>query len=160
MGIPLNIDWQQILLHLFNFLLLAGGLYLLLYKPVRDFMESRKAYYAGLEEAAKAEKAAAEQEHAHYTAQLDAARDEIDRMKKDAMETARQEIEAQMEEARNKQRELLLKTRAEANQEKEKILAEANAQIESMVYAAMDKLIVPAGTDPLDDFLDRAQKEG
>ena len=26
MGVPLNIDWQQILLHLFNFVLLAGGL--------------------------------------------------------------------------------------------------------------------------------------
>ena len=26
MNIPLNIDWQQILLHLFNFTILAGGL--------------------------------------------------------------------------------------------------------------------------------------
>ena len=34
MNIPLNIDWQQILLHLLNFVILAGGLYLLLYKPV------------------------------------------------------------------------------------------------------------------------------
>ena len=25
MGLPLNIDWQQILLHLFNFLILAEG---------------------------------------------------------------------------------------------------------------------------------------
>lgn len=37
MNIPLNIDWQQILLHLFNFAILAGGLYLLLYR--------RKALY-------------------------------------------------------------------------------------------------------------------
>ncbi len=37
MGIPLNIDWQQILLHIFNLLILVGGLYLLLYKPVKDF---------------------------------------------------------------------------------------------------------------------------
>ena len=32
-GIPLNIDWQQILLHLFNFTILFGALYILLYKP-------------------------------------------------------------------------------------------------------------------------------
>ena len=32
MNIPLNIDWQQILLHLLNFAILAGGLYLLLYR--------------------------------------------------------------------------------------------------------------------------------
>lgn len=43
MGVPLNIDWQQILLHLFNFLILAGGLYLLLYKPVKAFMEKRRS---------------------------------------------------------------------------------------------------------------------
>ena len=43
MNVPLNIDWQQILLHLFNFIILAGGLYLLLYKPVKNFMEKREA---------------------------------------------------------------------------------------------------------------------
>ena len=31
---PLNIDWQQILLHLLNFAILFAGLWLLLYKPV------------------------------------------------------------------------------------------------------------------------------
>ena len=45
MNIPLNIDWQQILLHLLNFVILAGGLYLLLYKPVKTFMEKRQLYY-------------------------------------------------------------------------------------------------------------------
>ena len=45
MNIPLNIDWQQILLHLLNFVILAGGLYLLLYQPVKAFMEKRQAYY-------------------------------------------------------------------------------------------------------------------
>ena len=33
MGVPLNIDWQQILLHLFNFIILFGILYFFLYKP-------------------------------------------------------------------------------------------------------------------------------
>ena len=33
-GLPLNIDWQQILLHLFNFTILFGALYILyLYIP-------------------------------------------------------------------------------------------------------------------------------
>lgn len=42
MGIPLNVDWQQILLHLFNFIILFGGLWLLLYKPVKNFMAKRE----------------------------------------------------------------------------------------------------------------------
>ena len=44
-NIPLNIDWQQILLHLLNFAILAGGLYLLLYKPVKAFMTKREGWY-------------------------------------------------------------------------------------------------------------------
>ena len=35
---PLNIDLQQICLHLFNFTLLLAILYFLLYQPVKDFM--------------------------------------------------------------------------------------------------------------------------
>ena len=65
MNIPLNIDWQQILLHLLNFVILAGGLYLLLYKPVLAFMEKRQSYYReqdrrAAETLADAEKKAAE----------------------------------------------------------------------------------------------------
>ena len=41
MNIPLNIDWQQILLHLFNFAILVGGLYLLLYNPVKTVRRRR-----------------------------------------------------------------------------------------------------------------------
>ena len=41
MNIPLNIDWQQILLHVLNFVILFGGLYFLLYKPVKNFMAKR-----------------------------------------------------------------------------------------------------------------------
>ena len=49
MDIPLNINWQQILLHLFNFAILFAGLYFLLYKPVKKFMEKREKYYKGID---------------------------------------------------------------------------------------------------------------
>ena len=40
---PLNIDLQQICLHLFNFTLLLAILYFLLYQPVKDFMAKRRS---------------------------------------------------------------------------------------------------------------------
>ena len=52
MNIPLNIDWQQILLHLFNFVILTGGLYFLLYGPVKKFMNKRLRYYKELDKQA------------------------------------------------------------------------------------------------------------
>ena len=42
---PLNIDWQQILLHAFNFIILAAGLTFLLFKPVKKFMAAREESY-------------------------------------------------------------------------------------------------------------------
>lgn len=50
---PLNIDWQQILLHLLNFTILAFGLYFLLYRPVRAYMKKREDAYAEREEKTK-----------------------------------------------------------------------------------------------------------
>ena len=41
MQLPLNIDWQQILLHALNLVILVGGLYALLFKPVKKFMDQR-----------------------------------------------------------------------------------------------------------------------
>ena len=38
-GTILGIDWQQILLHVFNFIILAAGLTFILFKPVRKFMQ-------------------------------------------------------------------------------------------------------------------------
>ena len=38
---PLNIDWQQILLHALNLSLLVGGLYALLFKPVKRYLDAR-----------------------------------------------------------------------------------------------------------------------
>ena len=46
---PLNIDLLQILLHAFNFLILAGGLSLILFKPVEKFLNERKEYYENAE---------------------------------------------------------------------------------------------------------------
>ena len=43
---PLNIDFQQIFLHLLNFTILFAALDLLLYRPVKAFMDARAAGYA------------------------------------------------------------------------------------------------------------------
>ena len=50
---PLNINFQQIFLHLLNFTILFAAMYFLLYKPVKDFMDKRAAYYADLDRQAQ-----------------------------------------------------------------------------------------------------------
>ena len=65
---PLNINLQQILLHALNFVILFGAMYFLLYKPVKSFMDSRKAHYEKMDEDAKAVLAEAEKTKAGYEA--------------------------------------------------------------------------------------------
>ena len=79
---PLNINLQQILLHALNFVILFGALYFLLYKPVRDFMDSRKAHYEKMDADAKAALAQAEKTKACSTRWTSAARRPSSRWKR------------------------------------------------------------------------------
>lgn len=159
MGLPLNIDWQQILLHLFNFLILVGGLYLLLYKPVKNFMEKRKKYFSDMDEKAKAEKNAAELEKQRYLNKLKDAESEIEKMKIDSMQSAKKIADEYIEDAKHKKEKIISSAKTAAETEKEKIFRKANSEIEVLVSDAVDKMLVKEGTDPLDEFLDRAEKE-
>lgn len=158
MGIPLNIDWQQILLHLFNFLILAGGLYLLLYKPVKDFMDKRTAEYQALENAAREKNEQAEKLRQEYEERLREADREIAARKAEAArqaQAAAAEIEA---EARAEKTHLIEQAQKAAQQEKIRILNEAGREITAMALDAVDRLEATGGKDALDDFLDRAQQ--
>ena len=100
MNIPLNIDWQQILLHLMNFVILAGGLYFLLYKPVKAFMDKRAAYYQEQADQAAQTTQAAQQLKADYEARLSAADDEIREEKKQAQKDAAAAAQQQLDAAK------------------------------------------------------------
>ena len=80
-------------------------------------------------------------------------------MKRKGMASAREAADKYMEEAKNEKKDLLIKAQAEAQAEREKILTKANAEIETMVSAAIDKMLAADGNDPLDNFLDKAEKE-
>lgn len=146
MGIPLNIDWQQILLHLFNFIILAGGLWLLLYKPVKNFMAKREAYYKDMDKSANDKLAAAENEQQKYSGLIAKAQDEAAEIKKKAMADADSAAKAHLAEAEQERQRILGDARRAAVTERDKLLQEAGEQIEEMVSAAVDKLLVPAGS--------------
>ena len=69
-AVPLNIDWQQILLHLLNFVILFAGLYLLLYKPVKAFMKKRSEHYEKMQKDAEEKNAAADRARTEYEGKL------------------------------------------------------------------------------------------
>lgn len=141
MGVPLNIDWQQILLHLFNFVILAGGLYFLLYKPVKSFMDKRTAYFASLEADAKAKEENARKLEAEYREKLSDADAEILKQRAAAQAAAEKEAGAILAEAKKQKEKILADARDAGKREKDKMIEDARGEIASLAVEATAKLL-------------------
>ncbi len=155
---PLNIDFQQIFLHLMNFTLLFAILYFILYKPVQDFMAKREEYYANMDKEATENLAASIHDKEEYAARLKAVEEEIleerDKARKDLEETYKKRVRQAEEEASK----ILVKARAEAEREKTNIINDAQGEISEMVTAATEKILLRASaSDAFEQFLDAAE---
>lgn len=138
---PLNIDFLQILLHMLNFVILAGGLTLLLFKPVNRFLEQRRATFAEMEK--KNNEAAEENERlrVEYEQKLRDADVEITEMKKVA-EKETMEISAKyINEAKEKAEVIIRSAENEAEDRKAHILESAQTEIGELVVCATQKLL-------------------
>ena len=130
---PLNIDWQQILLHLFNFCILAIALYFLLYKPIKKYMAKRDAYYDEQAKNAKDRLDEAEKLKNDYAARLSDADREIEKKRSDM-------------------------AKRDAKRERDKIIDGAGKEIADMVGAAAEKLVFDSTDAAYEAFLSTAEK--
>ena len=154
MNIPLNVDWQQILLHWMNLAILTGGLYFLLYKPVKDFMDKRAAHYQELEAQAADRLAQAERLESQAKAKLEAADDEIHDERMRAQQAASDAAQEQLAQAEEQARRIIAKAHAEAEQSKERALRESQREMRDLAAKAAKKLAAKPGADFFDQFLD------
>lgn len=159
MNIPLNIDWQQILLHLLNFSVLTLGLYLLLYKPITNFMEKRAEHYRNLDTQAEDKIKQAKELELSYKKRLECVETEIEENKARAAQEAKLAADALLESANEQALKIISDARQAALQERAKILEEAQQEIASMAIAATEKLLTQSASDTLDQFLYAVKKE-
>ncbi len=141
MNIPLNIDFLQILLHLLNFVILAGGLSLLLFDPIQKFLKERAEKLAEVQEENR--KAAEENEKlkAEYEQRLQDAEEEIASMKKSAEKECAATSERYISEAQEKGVAIIRAAEEEAEKRKEHILESAQTEIGELVVSATQKLL-------------------
>ena len=154
MNIPLNIDWQQIILHLLNFAILAGGLYFLLYHPVRKFMDQREEHYRQMENEAQQRLDQAKATEEEYRQQLKQAGDEIRQEKAQAQQTMKRAAQQRMDEA-DKQAQAILATAREAAA---RYHDKAVQDTQELAVTAAEKLVLQSDGDALDQFLDAAER--
>ncbi len=155
---PLNIDFVQILLHLLNFVLLFGGLTLLLYRPIVRFTEKRRQHFEALEEEQRVKAVELETAKAEYEKKEQAFESEMRERRleaeKEAAETAKSYIESSKAEAAA----ILARAEKDAEKRKGQILDAAQTEIGEMVIGAAQKLLgdtaTPERTQELyDEFL-------
>lgn len=154
---PLNIDWQQILLHALNFVILVGGLYFLLFNPVKKFMAKREEYCRGMEEKAEQTLREAEQLKADYASQLETADAEIDRRRAEAQRALDASVEQQLSDAKAQAAEIVQDAYKAADRTRAKILADTQKELTELAVEAAKKLVYQNEGDVFESFLDQAE---
>ena len=161
---PLNIDFVQVLLHMLNFVILAGGLTLILFNPVRKFIAERQKR---IEEQETENRRNAEENKRlkeEYEARLKAFEEETAearlRAEKDAADIAKKYIDSSRAEAAA----IISKAEEDAEKRKEQILDSAQTEIGELVIGAAQKLLgetaTPERTEALyDAFIKEAEKK-
>ena len=155
-GVPLNIDWRQILLHLLNLVILFLILYFLLYNPVKKFMEKREKHYADQDDKAKQTLAMAEKEKATYDALLGGADEEISAKKHAAVADARAESEKIIKAAEADASDILKKANMQAEEIKKRAEDQAKESLADVITKAAKEKIDAACS--VDGFLSENMK--
>ncbi len=159
MNLPLNIDWQQILLHMFNFIILAFGLYFILYKPIKSFMDKREEYYKQMDLAANNKKEEADKLLSQYQEKLANADKEIE----DKKAIALKEIDAKRNEelsiAKQKASQIIDDAKLQGQKKHDEIVEAANKDICDLAMKACDKLVSKSLDDSYNDFLNVVSKK-
>ncbi|MBR0374695.1 MAG: ATP synthase F0 subunit B [Mogibacterium sp.] len=154
---PLNIDFQQIFLHMLNFVILFAGLYFILYKPVTDFMQKREETYRSMDDSARNNLAAAERAKTEYEAKLGGVEEEVRKIKEQARTEMYEERSARIKQAEQEASEIIEKAHADAMVEYNKIISDSQRELEAIAYKAARKVLLKPDDSAFDEFLNTAE---
>lgn len=150
MNVPLNIDWQQILLHAFNFAILAAGLIILLYRPIRKFMKKREEGYKAAAEKAEKERNEAIKLEKDIAARKAAVDEEVEAYRAAAVKQANDEAETRLSEAKKRAEGIMPAATSAAEAKKKEIIDSSEDAITDMVITASEKLASYSATPATD----------
>ena len=155
---PLGIDFAQIFLHLFNVVILFGGLYLILYKPVKEFMLKRENYYEKMRDTADERLQEAEKLKAEYEGRFATLEDEIRERKQKAEQALEDEKLQSDQEAMASAAKIIEDAKMEAERQRSLIVGGAREDIARMIEEAASKVMFEgADASGFDTFLDEAE---
>lgn len=158
MGVPLNIDWQQILLHVFNLIILVGGLYFLLYRPIKKFMDQREALYQDMDREATEKLENAQSMEQQAKERLEHLDDEIMERRMKAEAELDERDAAQLRNAEKEAKKIIADAKKAAEEERRSILDNADKEIISMTKEAAAKMVHTSTEEAYRQFLEAAER--
>ncbi|MGN1277468.1 MAG: ATP synthase F0 subunit B [Floccifex sp.] len=154
---PLNINFQQIFLHLFNFIILFGGLYILLYKPVSDFINKREKHYATLEQEKEQALQEAMKSKAQYEKQLLSFNEEMAQNKAKAIQETEELVNSRIQSAKEEANKIVREAYKNADLQHAKMMEETKEEITALVLETTRKVLETE--DMYEEFV-RAASQG
>ncbi|MBO6015788.1 MAG: ATP synthase F0 subunit B [Lachnospiraceae bacterium] len=156
---PLGIDFLQIFLHLFNVVILFGGLYVLLYAPVKKFMAQREEHYKEIDEKARIQLEDADKLKEEYENKLKNVQNEINAQKKKAsaeLEGARMRSNR---EAKREASRIIEDARKDAEKIRGEVVSDARHEISRMIGEVAEKLMLESSSGNVyDAFLEDVER--
>jgi F-type H+-transporting ATPase subunit b len=140
-NLPLGLDGMKILLHLLNFLILFIGVTLLVYKPVKKFIENRQNEIKEQYDTNEQVKKEAEELHALYKEKLDKADSEILVHRMEAERTANMIKETAVLEASKKAEEIINRAEAESDEIKKETISGIKGKVADVAVAIAEALL-------------------
>ena len=159
MNLPLNIDWQQILLHMFNLIILGFGLYYILYKPVKAFMDKREAYYKDLDDSANKKNEDADKLLKEYQDKLAKADEEIKDKKNIVMKELDDKVNSELNKAKEDAKRIVEDAKAQGQKKHDELVESANKDICDLAIKATSKLVDKTLDDSYDEFFEAVKKD-
>ena len=156
---PLNIDWQQILLHMFNVTILFFALYFILFSPIKKFIAKREQHFK--DETKKGEDLLAEanEKKSLYEEKLSKANDEAEKEKELIIKEA-EEIRAKyLNEAKAEAENIIESAKAKAKIEHDRIIDDAKDEIATIATDMAEKIILKSTADSYEKFLSSTEGE-
>jgi len=157
---PLNINFQQIFLHMFNFVLLFGIAYFLLYSPIKKFMQKRQDYYKDLEKQAREKLDEAEAIKKDYEEKTGNCKEEILEMKEHASIEINAKREGIIAQAHKEADTIISNAKSKASREHDVMISDTKREIEAIVAEAEKKLINERSvSEEYETFLNAVEKK-
>lgn len=157
MNLPLNIDFQQVFLHLLNFFILTLGLYILLYKPIVKFLKEREAKYQAMDQEAKSKLAEADHLLKERQEQIANLTGELTDLKNKTLHEAQVEANYYIESAEAESKKIKERAYQAAKADQKRILENANHEVKNIVSQAVERASLADESAVYEEFFRSAE---